>query len=448
MKLVGSQCRFARTPTRSSLAPSLLLISLSISLMACVTGTGTRTLIKDKSTDSFLRERYPHLIAPLRATDADRIVYFDDSGEARIDDTVRRQARLEEFNRFMEAKYGDSNFVPLVLHANVHDRTIVPSFLPVDFRTPLATSLFASNMTPSEQERRFVTLVNQPDIYSSTTQHAREDRFPIYHYFPRLSVDFSSSITSASPLDRIAFLLMVIRLTTDEQVRFTNFSPKDTDFVDFTRGQYTQTVKGAISANTSIQVTSSSTSDTGTVGRNSGIGVAPGMTFSDSYVTALADAIERRSTGLLDPGTFYAAFRSLREVRIGGTYNFDLMLEVPSIERGPCEVTTDGSREIQYWKPIANEVRADIYLLGVMRHVHDRGRLGFFTKVPESENDDVYEQVVVKTIDDVLLWSHTEYDWVGSRTRGRNSKCVEPGGGKSDGRDDQADRRDGANREP
>jgi len=43
------------------------------------------------------------------------------------------------------------------------------------------------------------------------------------------------------------------------------------------------------------------------------------------------DAIERRSAGLLDEGrTFFASFRSLRDVKIAGTYNFDLMLEVPS----------------------------------------------------------------------------------------------------------------------
>ena len=333
---------------------------------------------------------------------------------------------MREFRAFMARKYGDPYYIPLVLQATVQDRTTVPTFSPVDYRKHLASVLLADTaLSLPERRRRFTILVNQPDLHDSTTIHQYEEGIPAYRYFPRVSVDFSSSLRAASPLDRISFLLMVVQIqpsaagnssqlqnTAQEQIRFLNFSPKEADFVDFTRGQFTQAFQASASAAFGATTTESGGSD-GATTQNS-IGWTPSMTFSESYVSNLADAIERRSTGLLDGQTFYAAFRSLREVRIGGTYNFDLMLEVLS-KKG--EKIESGGVVSHPWEPIANEVRADVYMIGVVRHVYDRGHLRSFwglSKVPESENDDVYEQVVVKKISDVVLWRSKELDWVAS----------------------------------
>ena len=64
-------------------------------------------------------------------------------------------------------------------------------------------------------------------------------------------------------------------------------------------------------------------------------------------------------------------------------------------------------------------------MVGVVRHVHDRGHRRSFwglSKVPESENDDVYEQVVVKKVPNVLLWRSKELDWIASQDRAY--RCV------------------------
>ena len=416
-------------------ATRLGLLLAAFAGVACATvGTGTRTVIRHKSPDQFLRETYPHLVvAEDSVTAAGQIIYFDDNGNVRTDANTA-QTKMREFRAFMKSTYGDPGYIPLVLQATVHDRTTVPTFSPVDYQKHLASVLLAdTELSLDERRRRFTILVNQPDLHDSTTTHLYDEGIPAYRYFPRVSVDFSSSIGAASPLDRIAFLLLVVQLKLDdecarqcgnsgqEQIRFLNFSPKEADFVDFTRGQFTQAFQASTNASFGATTTESDGSNAATT-QNS-IGWTPSVSFSESYVSNLADAIERRSTGLLDEQTFYAAFRSLREVRIGGTYNFDLMLEVPS-KKG---AKSDTSGVVSYpWEPIADEVRADVYMIGIVRHVYDRGHLrsGFWglSKVPEPENDDVYEQVVVKRVPNVLLWKSKELDWVASQDRAY--RCV------------------------
>ena len=89
--------------------------------------------------------------------------------------------------------------------------------------------------------------------------------------------------------------------------------------------------------------------------------------------------------------------RRIREVRIAGTYNFDLMLEVPSalVAAGPYAQSV----------PVEPEIKADVFLIGVVRHVYRRGQKGFIIKVPETENDQVYEQVLLKVAPDTTLWT-------------------------------------------
>ena len=416
----------------------LLALALVITTaISCATvGNGTRTIVKHRDAAPFLLQTYPHLVTDGTAT-ADRIIHFDSDGKIELE-AAKRAAKMGEFSAYMQKKYGASGYVPLALEAAVHDRTTVPTFLPVDFRKHLASVLLAdTKLSMEERQRRFTILVNQPDLYNSTTMHTSVSGVAAYRYFPRVSVDFSSSLTSPSPLDRISFLLIVIQLKTQvdvqntESLRFLNFSPKEADFVEFTRGQFSQALQAAVSANASavdtIEATTTADPTTrATAGQNT-VGLTSSLSFSESYVSALTDAIERRSTGLLDGQTFYAAFRSIREVRIGGTYNFDLMLQVPSVaglKAGP----------VQPWPPAQKEVRADIYMIGVVRHVHDRGQIGFLSKVPESENDDVYEQVVVEVVPNVLLWKHNEIDWLGSITEDAKTCTVKVFTNRSDAR--------------
>ena len=89
---------------------------------------------------------------------------------------------------------------------------------------------------------------------------------------------------------------------------------------------------------------------------------------------------------------FFADFRSIKQRRIGGTYTFDIMLEVKSfMEDGlsyPCV-----------------DVSADAYLVGIVRHVYDRGFTGVMTKVPEPENDHTLNRVFVEEVKNINLWN-------------------------------------------
>ena len=137
------------------------------------------------------------------------------------------------------------------------------------------------------------------------------------------------------------------------------------------------------------------------VSRSHGLSFA----FSESFTQELKDAVERRSSGLIQDGkTFFTAFRAFRNVRIAGAYSFDLMLEVPA--------TISSQGNIFVSEPVAREVRADILLLGVVRHVWKRGQVGIFHRVPESENDHTYDQVVLRVLSDRLLWKAAGEPWI------------------------------------
>ena len=75
--------------------------------------------------------------------------------------------------------------------------------------------------------------------------------------------------------------------------------------------------------------------------------------------------------GVIDRGKgFYAEFRWIREVRIAGTYSFSLMLEVPA------RIYQAKDSAVYESQPVVEQLLADVALVGVVRHVHDRGKTG------------------------------------------------------------------------
>jgi hypothetical protein len=129
-------------------------------------------------------------------------------------------------------------------------------------------------------------------------------------------------------------------------------------------------------------------------------------TLTEGYVSELKDAIEKRTTSILNNGKlFVSEFRAIREKRIGGTYNFDLMLEVPAEIKEETPSTYSS-------QPITKQIKVDIYIVGVVRHVYKRGLKGLFIKGPESENDNVYETVVWKVLEDRVLWTFQDDTWI------------------------------------
>lgn len=409
---------------------ALALSLASLTLASCSTlGTGQKAIIKAPHTANcktvdptgFLALAYPQIMAAAGQARGDRVLIVDSKGVSHSQHSGR-EAAFSGFEQYMNGKYGPNRaaYEPLEITIKIHDRTRVPLFSPVDFRKELATALLAeSKLTKEERMTRFLSWLNQPDIYDSTTWDKTlsplnpPGAYRNYRYFPRISVDFSSHLRSAFPTDRISYLMLIINLKEGQGARFLDFRPKDADLAEFSRGQFTQTLQAQAQAQAgSSQSLSSAITEGSTVTTTTGgstLGLTAGVSFSDSFVSALADAIERRSTGLLDGGVaFFAVFRSIREVRIGGTYNFDLMLELNS-KLDPVQ----GNSPLRVLSPQVDALKADIYMVGIVRHVYDRGRIGFFNRVPESENDDVYEQVVAKVLPDETIWEFKGEPWLG-----------------------------------
>ena len=55
-------------------------------------------------------------------------------------------------------------------------------------------------------------------------------------------------------------------------------------------------------------------------------------------------------------------------------------------------------------QPVVEQLLADVALVGIVRHVHDRGKTGWFVRAPEPENDDVYQQVVLVAEENRPIW--------------------------------------------
>jgi hypothetical protein len=470
---------------------SFLLLSV---LTGCTTvGTGHRTVVRASCADFGLREsgsaetkeqqrlcddlakRYPHLIAGTLSDGVqanrgeengeERILRIDPEGRPldpnRTRPTTPKQPSYQQFQMFLEHKYGSKDFKPVELSFLAHERTVTPPFLSVDPRptwSAALTTLLLNTDKDLSTTRRLelqdlleARLRNIADLGPATAPHhtttcgkgcrpdfdrcvrdCRNETQPsgvslteldcqdscsvaarVYYYYPRVSVDFSSSFLSTTTSDRLSYMALIVRLRenpaggSNDNVRFIDFRPKDADIIEFSRGDLTQGLTLTAGANVgatgggSLTLTEAPKTNVTTTGSSSGANV--GATLSETLASKLADSIEKKTTGILEDGrTFFADFRSLRQIRVAGTYNFDLMMEVPSRPHRPVqsEVAADHVESL----PIQGEIKADVYLLGVVRHVHDRGRIGFVNRVPESENDHVFEQVVLRVLPEQTLW--------------------------------------------
>ena len=434
----------------------VLAVGALVSGVACtMVGKGTRAVIKEQTNHDFILERYPHLLAHPNDDNDKKIVFFDKDGMPRFSRRPRRigkygmlglsrspQSLHSAFRSYMEAKYGDPKFEAARLTFSVQDRDKTPAFLPTDAIALAAKNVAEivtadSELTVEQRIRRQelleARLLNVPDLPQTTTlHHTDKDGRDIYYYYPRIEIDFSSELLSAANLDRFSFLGLVIALKSGEskkaccpetgqteceaRPRFINFAPKATDFAEFTRGRFTQ--NSQIQARATYGSTQGSTVTTKSPGgettpstaaelaRNLSLGGEGSYTYSEGVVRELKDAIQRRATGLDKQGqVFFAEYRSINAIRIGGTYNFDLMLEVPALG---CD-----TKNKSYYDPMVEEIRADIYLVGVIRHVYDRGEVGLLFRYPETENDHVYEQVILKDYKNVPIWEFNGVSWIG-----------------------------------
>lgn len=236
-------------------------------------------------------------------------------------------------------------------------------------------------------------------------------RLFVYHYFPKVTLDLSGELMGAATLDRFDFLAVSVRLIGRPEVRFNNFSPKLADLFDYTLGSLKQTASATGSANVgsgSSNTTSNTSAPTDTtsveqaIGGTGTLGASLSFSLSDELTRDLKASLDTRSAGILDNGrVFIIALRSNEQKRIAGTYTYEVMLDVPSdVSRA---TVGGGASTYVYSTPIEPRVEAAVRIVGMVRHVDHRGKTGTFKRVPEPQNDDTFEQVLL-TEKTVTLW--------------------------------------------
>jgi hypothetical protein len=414
----------------------LLVLALAWGLVGCVTtGKGAATLVPappPQGAEGFAGY-FPDLVSReggLRAL------------------TEGASTDRERYRQHLREKLGSRDDADRARTAELsvvaRDRTKIPPFLPVDvtIEKQLLGLYLDKDLSPSRKEdlaeMAKARIFNVPDQPSRTALHDVVDGMKRYYFYPRVEVDFSSKLNTPAQLDRFAYLGMVVELIPDqpsdppgmkltgacEPVRIIDFQPKAADIVEFSRGELTRKAEAAAKASLAAQgaskLTSGAQAGPGTARSTTGAETSTqatgtpelSLTLTETYVNALKDSIEARTAGLLQGGrSLFADFRAIKNRRIGGTYNFDLMLEVPT--RLGVPVTPQGEEPGFYLSvPCAVEVRARAYLVAVVRHVYQRGFAGVWTRVPEPENDKVYLQVVPVHLPDLVLWRHSQVPWV------------------------------------
>jgi hypothetical protein len=306
----------------------------------------------------------------------------------------------------MANKYGGKkDFKAAKLSILVRDVETTPLHSPeldLEARKAVAGIHTNSNLSKEERMERAQSLssayVDVPKVPYRIALKRYKGDLEVNHYFPRIQIDFSADLLSDSNLDRFSQLAMLILIPECEfkkGVRFIDFSPKGADIAEFTRGELTQ--QSQLTARATAQAAEPFT-------KIASLGGELSYTATETFVRELKDALEKRTVGIVENGRgFLVQLRAIRQLRIGGTYTFDLMLEIPSLPEITPEVA-----DYYIAEPVSKAVEPEIILLAVVRHVHDRGTTGWINSVPESENDDVYEQVVVEELQNVSVWQFND----------------------------------------
>ncbi len=254
-----------------------------------------------------------------------------------------------------------------------------------------------------------------PETYSRLVSHGIDDKGnPQFYYFPQVTIDLTGTLNTAETLDRFDFIAAAIRIPGDapDGVKFINFSPKAADLFDFTLGQLKQTASATASVNAANKVTSGSSTtskpvggpETGaTAGGELGYGSSASFTLSDELTRDMKSSLEARSAGIMQNGKlFLVELRSNEQKHIVGTYSFNVMLQVPSTVKKETKGATTN------WKstPTITDIKAQVRIAGIVRHVVKPGKTGTFKRVPEPLNDESYREVVLRD-KPVTLWLYT-----------------------------------------
>lgn len=424
---------------------TLILAACTIFLSSCVVvGTGDRTLVLPCETDENIRSVFPEFTrgcAPSEYTVAQL--------------TAKSDAKLSDFENYIGSRYGDLDYNSLAeLNSTVRLKESIPLFLTDEANALIQSSIKEVELNKDLRQEQKDSIIaslrakllntGRMPVYTTTVrQHEGAD---VYHYFPRVEIDFSAKLRSTNEQDSFKRLGIVVKLRQScspgdkdcTEVKFVDYSPKEASIVEFSRGQLGQSSSASLTPSL-LDVVGDSISDTAVDAAAPGAslvtgdsasftrGLSANITYGEAFTNQLVDALEQKTTGIIDNGkSFFASYRSTKNKRISGTYTYDLMLEVPTkaeifysdassdFKKDCADAPVDYSRKpvtpsYLVSVPCTDQILADIYLVSVVRHVYDRGFTGVFTRVPEVENDDVFEQVIIEKIENVALWSDQKF---------------------------------------
>jgi hypothetical protein len=407
----------SRTVLRTKVNRTAIVAALFMTVGCTVVGTGTRTVIKAEGGSDYAAKLLPGYVVPEGSRPSRRVAMFKYNVEPSRTSWFwgGDVGVLSAFDRYLESKYGTRKPQTALLSAEIRDLGKVPAFSPT-LQAMAAAEVLKIMTEPSasasdklaQKDLLLSSFLNVPQSNEIKTLNTTKGGCQLYYYYPHIEVDLSADVLSPSLNDRFSeliFLIHVDKMSFVKGVRFVNFLPKDTDIAEFSRGMLKEStiaqVKGTYGLTNSSKATNVSGNQTTESSVSPSLGGEMSLTYTEGLERDLKEAIEKKTTGIVQNGqTFLADLRALRNVRIGGSYRFDLLLEVP----GQLEETD----EYCWSYPVQKEVRAHVVIVGVVRHVENLGHTGVFQRVPEAENDDVFEEVVLHEIpaEKQILWEY------------------------------------------
>lgn len=373
----------------------------------------------------------------------------------------------EQWEFFQNRHLGGAGAKAANIDINVRDQSNTPALESFNIQTAITSDVFKILVNPNSNQNQKDKQIfearysyrTMPETDSAFVSHGYDENGKeVFYYFPRITIDLTSTLNTAETLDRFDYIAAAIRIPADTEAKFINFSPKAADLLEFTLGQFKQTAAAKASANTSNKVTTNATTGnnstgaagTGTsVGGEIGYGGSVDFTLTDELTRDIKSSLEARSAGIMQNGKlFLVELRSNEQKRISGTYSFSVMLQVPStaqsgsskdesskkkITKGKALGTSQSNEKcitvedhvasedkasedktskdaILTWttsQPNVKRITAEVRLVGIVRHVVKPGTIGLFEQAPEPLNDETFRQVVLYE-KNVPLWEFPE----------------------------------------
>lgn len=398
----------------SKILTAVVLLILGGALSACtVLGTGRSTLVLADPPPGckYGCLEFKHLMAA--------------PGKTRLVGLQGKKAHEDvEWETFKNSRLGGTDVNVASIDINVRNQSNTPPLELFNIETASAADvtkiLTDSSIDFEQKSERLGQLRNNyrrlPETYTSLVSHGIDEKGKdLYYYFPRVTIDLTSTLNTAETLDRFDYIAVAIRIPEASNAIFINFSPKAADLFEFTLGQLKQTASATASATMSNKATTSVTTGnnstgaagTGTsVGGELGYGGSVNFTLTDELTRDIKSSLESRSAGIMKNGKlFLVELRGNEQKRIAGTFSFNVMLQVPSNpENGYLK-----NRKVAWTEsiPKVQRIDAEVCFVGIVRHVVQPGKTGFFERVPEPLNDETFRQVVLHD-QKMLLWEFTD----------------------------------------